>query len=94
MKYKATLLFDHVTRIIKGEIMSNLDRQEGGEHYKTMGIYQPWQVAHAQMTSEELKGAMKLNVNKYLAREASKNGREDIRKAYHTLGIYLELTEP
>ncbi len=33
------------------------------------------------------------NVCSYLAREADKGGREDIEKAYHTMGIYLELTE-
>lgn len=30
----------------------------------------------------------------YLQREAHKGGREDIEKAFHTLGIYLELTDP
>lgn len=72
---------------------SALTKQEGGDHYKRMGMYQPWQVAHAQLTPEELKGAMKLTVTSYLAREAYKGGREDIKKAMHTLQIYLELTE-
>jgi hypothetical protein len=70
-----------------------LDTQEGGDHYKKMGIYQPWQVNHAWMSPEELKGHMKGTVNAYLAREADKGGRLDIKKAHHTLGIYLELTK-
>lgn len=73
---------------------SELDKQVGGDHYKKLGIYQPWVVYSKWMTPEELKGAMKKEVFAYLQREASKGGREDIRKAHHTLGIYLELTEP
>ena len=70
---------------------SALDAQEGGDHYKKMGAYQPWEVAFAQLTPEELKGAMKITVMSYLAREADKGGMGDIRKAAHTLQIYLEL---
>lgn len=65
--------------------------QEGGDHYLKMGAYQPWEVAFHQLTPEELKGAMKLTVMAYLAREADKGGMADIRKASHTLQIYLEL---
>lgn len=65
--------------------------QVGGDHYKKLGQYQPWEVAFAQCTPEELKGAMKLTVQAYLAREADKGGLDDIRKASHTLQIYLEL---
>lgn len=70
---------------------SALDVQEGGDHYKKMGAYQPWEVAFAQLTPEEFKGAMKITVMSYLAREADKGGAADIRKAAHTLQIYLEL---
>lgn len=68
-----------------------LSMQEGGDHYLKMGAYQPWEVAFHQLTPEELKGAMKLTVMAYLAREADKGGMADIRKASHTLQIYLEL---
>lgn len=68
-----------------------LTMQEGGDHYLKMGAYQPWEVAFHQLTPEELKGAMKLIVMSYLAREADKGGMADIRKASHTLQIYLEL---
>jgi hypothetical protein len=68
-----------------------LAMQEGGNHYLKMGAYQPWEVAFHQLTPEELKGAMKLTVMAYLAREADKGGMADIRKASHTLQIYLEL---
>lgn len=70
---------------------SAMDAQEGGDHYKKMGMYQPWEVAYAQMTPEELKGAMKITVMSYLSREADKGGMADIKKAAHTLQIYLEL---
>ena len=70
----------------------SLDRQVGGDHYKKFGDYQPWQVARAWLTEEEFKGAVKLTVMKYLAREADKGGRQDIEKAAHTLQIYLDLT--
>lgn len=73
---------------------SELGKQVGGDHYKKMGIYQPWIVLSKWLTDEELKGGMKSVVIPYLAREADKGGREDLKKAHHTLGIYLELTEP
>jgi hypothetical protein len=73
--------------------MSELNIQCGGDHYLKMGMYQPWLVLKAWLTPEEMKGAMKKDVVAYLAREADKGGREDIKKAYHTMGIYLELTE-
>ena len=67
--------------------------QVGGDHYKKLGIYQPWEVFNTWMTPEELKGAMKKEVITYLAREADKGGLEDIKKAAHTLQIYLQLVE-
>ena len=70
-----------------------LDIQYGGDHYKKMGMYQPWEVMKVWMTREELKGAAKKEAITYLAREADKGGRQDIEKAMHTLQIYLELTK-
>jgi len=75
----------------KQAVQSALDVQEGGSHYKKLGAYQPWEVAYAQMTAEEFKGAMKITVMSYLSREADKGGMGDIRKAAHTMQIYLEL---
>jgi len=71
---------------------SPLDTQVGGDHYKKLGQYQPWQVLKKWLTPEEFKGAMKKEVITYLAREADKGGRQDIEKAMHTLQIYFELT--
>jgi len=73
--------------------MSALDSQEGGDHYKKLGDYQPWIVAKSWLTPEELKGAAKMTAIVYLCRENDKGGRQDIIKAMHTLQIYLELTE-
>ena len=78
---------------LKSVIDSALNSQEGGDHYKKLGEYQPWVVLSKWMTPEELKGAMKKDIIAYLARESDKGGREDIKKAHHTLGIYLELTD-
>jgi hypothetical protein len=72
---------------------SVLNIQEGGNHYKRMGAYQPWEVLNVWLTPEELKGFMKGTVVAYLAREKDKGGRVDIKKAMHTMQIYLELTE-
>jgi len=36
---------------------------------------------------------MKATVLIYLCREKDKGNREDIEKAYHTMGLYLELTK-
>ena len=74
-------------------ISGALESQIGGAHYTKMGDYQPWKVAAHWLTPEELKGAMKLTVMAYLAREADKNGRQDIEKAMHTIQIYLELSK-
>jgi len=71
--------------------MSALDKQTDGNHYKKMGVYQPWEVAAAWLSPEELKGFMKGTVISYLAREADKGGDIDIEKASHTMQIYLEL---
>jgi hypothetical protein len=72
---------------------SALDVQIGGDHYKKMGAYQPWEVAAHWMTAEELRGAIKLTVISYLARERDKGGDLDLDKAMHTLQIYKELRE-
>lgn len=72
---------------------SALEEQQGGDHYKKLGRYQPWEVLSKWMTPEEMKGAMKKDVIGYLCREQDKGGREDIKKALHTLQLYLELTE-
>jgi hypothetical protein len=76
-----------------GALESALNEQEGGDHYKKMGQYQPWEVFHKWLTPEELKGFMKGTVIAYLAREDEKGKRLDIEKAKHTLELYLELTK-
>ena len=73
---------------------SALDIQEGGDHYKKLGSYQPWEVLQKWLSPEELKGFAKGTVIAYLAREQDKGGRLDMQKALHTLQIYLELTDP
>jgi hypothetical protein len=69
-----------------------LSKQEGGNHYKKLGHFQPWEVLHIWLTPEEFKGFMKGTAVAYLARERDKGGRLDVKKAIHTLEAYLELT--
>ena len=73
-------------------IETALDKQVGGDHYKRLGVYQPWSVLAKWLSPEELKGAMKKDVISYLCREADKGGIDDIRKALHTMEIYLEVS--
>lgn len=73
--------------------LSALGNQAGGDHYKKLGAYQPWQVLHRWLTPEELKGFIKGTVIAHLAREDDKGGGLDIEKAKHTLELYLELTD-
>ena len=73
--------------------MSERDKQYGGDHYKKLGAYQPWEVLKAWLTPEEFRGYMKGTAIAYLAREQSKGGDLDIAKAMHTLAGFLEMAE-
>ena len=73
------------------EPKTTLDIQIGGDHYKKLGQYQPWQVAAACMTPEELRGYMKGTVIAYLMRERDKGGDLDIKKAAHTIQLWEEV---
>ena len=70
---------------------SVLEVQEGGDHYKKLGAYQPWEVLRAWLTPEEFRGYMKGTAIAYLAREQDKGGMLDIKKATHTLQGLTEL---
>lgn len=73
------------------EALSALDVQEGGDHYKKLGAYQPREVLRRWLTPEEFKGYMKGTAIAYLAREQDKGGMLDIRKAGYTLQGLVEL---
>lgn len=64
--------------------MSELDKQIGGEHYKTMKI-QPIEYIMAN----EL-GWCEANCIKYVTRYKQKGQKQDIEKAIHYLQILLE----
>lgn len=70
-----------------------LDRQVGGDHYKKLGDYQPWQVLKHWLTPEEFRGYMKGSAIAYLARELDKGGLEDVAKAAHTLDALVEMAK-
>lgn len=73
--------------------ISHLNTQHGGNHYKKLGNYQPWQVCQAWLTPEEFRGYMKASAIAYLAREKDKGGDLDIDKAIHTLQALREMTK-
>ena len=70
---------------------ATLDIQIGGDHYKKLGQYQPWQVCAACMSPAELRGYMKGTVIAYLMREQDKGGDLDIKKAAHTIQLWEEV---
>lgn len=71
------------------------DTQVGGDHYKAMGDFQPWDVLRHWLTPEEYRGYQKGVAIAYLARERQKGRDEDIAKAAHHLRKLLEvLGEP
>lgn len=70
-----------------------LNSQVGGDHYKKLGPYQPWEVLARWLTPEELRGFAKGTVIAYLARERDKGGDADIAKAQHTLEIWQHLSQ-
>jgi hypothetical protein len=70
---------------ITSSAVSSLDRQEGGEHYKSCKI-QPITFIHANNLNF-LEGS----VIKRVCRHRRKNGAEDLRKAIHELELMLEL---
>ena len=65
--------------------MGALEIQEGGDHYKKLGI-QPVEYIHANGL-DFFQG----NVVKYVTRHKDKKGAEDIRKAIHYLQMILEM---
>lgn len=66
------------------------DTQVGGSHYKDMGQFQPWDVLAHWLTPDEYRGYQKGVAIAYLARERSKGGDQDIRKAVHHLQRLVE----
>jgi Protein of unknwon function (DUF3310) len=68
-----------------GDVMSALDKQFGGGHYKDNAI-QPVEYIHANGL-----GFCEGNVIKYITRWKEKNGMEDLYKAQHYIELLIEL---
>ena len=64
---------------------SALSVQTGGSHYKDLTI-QP-----AEYCQLNKINALESAVIKYVTRHQDKNGEEDIQKAIHCLGLWIEL---
>lgn len=67
------------------------ETQVGGNHYRDMGDYQPWDVLRHWLTPEEYRGYQKGVAIAYLARERAKGGDQDIAKAGHHLQKLVEV---
>jgi hypothetical protein len=67
-------------------------KQVGGDHYKALTI-QPWDAMEAWLTRDEFLGFLKGNAIKYLARERSKGGVEDVMKAAHYIEKYISVVK-
>ena len=69
---------------IKGD-GSALDKQVGGDHYKSLAI-QP-----IEYVTKNNMGYCEANIVKYITRHASKGGRQDIEKVIHYAELLLEM---
>lgn len=65
--------------------MSALDRQVGGDWYKSLAI-QPVTFCRANKM-----GGLESSVVRYVTRHKVKDGRKDLEKAIHCLELILEL---
>lgn len=61
------------------------DTQVGGDHYKKVEGYQPFQISHACGLNP-----IEHTVLKYLLRHRRKGGADDLRKAQHCLDLLIE----
>lgn len=68
-------------------MISELDKQEGGDHYVKLKI-QPIEY----ITANNL-GYCEGNILKYITRYKTKGGIEDLKKALHYLKILIEKNE-
>ena len=56
--------------------MSALDKQEGGDHYKKLGQYQPWEVLSKWLTPDELRGQV---IKASIVLTAGTEGTEELK---------------
>lgn len=82
-----TLTGIHLTGIKAVRAVAASDRQEGGSHYTKLAI-QPFQYSMANGLDP-----YQHTVIKYVTRHADKAGIVDLRKAIHTLELYIEWLE-
>lgn len=70
--------------------------QIGGDHYKAMGEFQPWDVLQHWLTPEQFNGFLLGSAIAYLGRYnttgvAGKGGTIDLQKAAHYLDKLIEV---
>lgn len=68
--------------------MSEVQKQVGGSHYEALKI-QPWAYFTANSNYDEIKGACKQNILKYMRQKD--NVVEDLEKARWYLNEWIEL---
>lgn len=70
--------------------MADLQDQVGGSHYQDLAI-QPWEYFLANATAEEVRGACKHNILKYM--RVKNNRLEDLKKARWYLNEWIKIEE-
>lgn len=84
---------DIVSWIKRGKVhppTSAIQEQVGGSHYKNMAI-QPWEYFTANASIEEIRGACKQNLLKYMRQKT--DTVEDLKKARWYLNEWIKLEE-
>lgn len=74
------------------EAVKALDRQVGGNHYKSMPV-EPIEVMRAALSPEEYRGYLKGSIIKYSMRAGHKEGTDDGAKARHYMQFLQEFTD-
>lgn len=70
--------------------MAEIQQQIGGGHYEDMAI-QPWEYFYANASADEIRGACKQNVLKYM--RVKYDRVEDLKKARWYLNEWIKLEE-
>lgn len=90
-KYRVSGFAGDVETKVKPVVKAS-DRQEGGDHYKTMGV-QVWDVVDTWPFDEKF-GYYRGNVLKYTMRCGKKDARvQELKKAKHYLEKLIEMLE-
>lgn len=90
--YRPLPINPEVQQAIKEKLDAAKQRQEGGDHYKNMGV-EPWDVVDSWPIEQQI-GYHRGNVLKYVMRMGNKDERlQEIKKAAHYIQKLVEILE-